>query len=336
MHMARTMKTPSDRTLNRLIRGSILVLVIGIPVFGVVYVMDRWVTPGPTLVERRTQELEAAVKKDPTNVNARLQLVGAYVAGKRDPDALTQLNEVLKAQPNNKTALLARGDLYDRQGNLPAAKNDYQAIVDLMKGQEFAAQDNELESALLGLAQIAITQARPADAIAPLNTALQMDAANADTLNLLGAAYLATGDPKKAVENLRKAVAFVPTDWCDPYVTLAQAYTKLGDAPEAAWATGMVDFCQKQPDKAKQELAALVGGTAAADAYLGLGMIAEVQADAPAAADAYRRVLGLDPGNFNAQAGLARVNAALGSPGDSTSPTPSTPPGTAPAAGGNG
>jgi len=342
MPIVSNLKAPSDRTLNRLIVGAIAFLVVGTLVVGAIYVSDRWVSPGPTLVERRIQDLEAAVKTSPNNVNARLQLVGAYVAGRRDSDALTQLDEVIRIQPNNKTALLARGDAYSRLGNPSAAKRDYQAIVDLMKGQKFAPEDTELESALLGLAQIAMTEARPADAIANLNSALQIDRANADTLNLLGAAYLATGDAAKAVDSLRKAVTFVPTGWCDPYQTLGKAYTKLGNAEEAAWAGAMVDFCQQRLDQAKQMLSTLVGGKAATDAYLGTGMIAESQGDAAAAVSAYRAVLQRDPGNFNAEAGLARVTevapvpSAGASPVTSAAPPTSQPPATSSAAGGNG
>lgn len=336
MHIARTIKTPDDKTLNRLIIGSVLVLLIGVPLLTVVYLSDRWVDPGPTMVERRIQELETAVRQTPNNVGIRLRLVGAYTAAGRDSDALVQLNEVIKVQPGSKTALLARGDIYHRQGNLDAAARDYQAIADLTKGAEFAPEDTELEAAYTGLGQIALERSKPADAIGPLQSALLIDTANADTLNLLGSAYLGTGSADKAVEVLRKAVAFVPTNWCDPYQSLNQAYTKLGNAPEATWAAAMVAFCQRQPDAAKQQLQALLNGPAATDAYLGLGMIAESQSDPAAAADAYRKVLARDPSNFNAQTGLSRVTApASPSPGSSTPGVPSASPSSEPAAGGN-
>ncbi len=335
MQTGRTLKAPSDRTLNRMVIGAILILVIGIPLVIVLYVADRWVDPGPALVNRQVQTLETAVKADPNNVNVRLQLVGAYIADNRDADALTQLNQVLGIQSNNKSALLARGDLYNRRHDLEPARKDYQAIVDMMKDQEFAAEDREYGSALFGLAQVAIAANKPADAIAPLTTAAQMDGANADVLNLLGVAYLATGDAEKAIPNLRRAIAFVPTGWCEPYQSLSEAYGKQGNADEAAWATAMVDFCQKQPDKAKQALTALVGGPAAADAYLGLGMVAEQQGDRAGAATAYQKVLDRDPSNFNAQAGLSRATEASPAPGDTSTPTPTTPPTGVPASGGN-
>lgn len=323
MHNPRRLAAPSDRTLNRLIRGAILALAIGIPVVGVIYLSDRWVDRGPTMVERRIQELEAQVKANPNVIGTRLQLVGAYIAAKRDADALTQLDEVLKVQPDSKTAHLARGDVLRRQGDLDGAAKDYQAIVDIMTGTEFAPEDTELQQALYDLGSIALEQKRPADAVPLLVESLRIDRTNADTLNLLGTAYLQTNQPDKAADALRKAVSFVPTGWCDPYVTLGQAYAKLGSAAEAEWAGAMVDFCQARPAIARQRLAALVDGAAATDSLVGLGMIAEADSDRAAAADYYAKALARDPQNFHAQSGLARVTDPT--PAPTPSPSPSSP-----------
>jgi tetratricopeptide (TPR) repeat protein len=331
--VARASGPHSDRYLNRLIVGSILVLLVGIPLLTVVYMSDRWVDRGPTLAERRIQDLESAVRASPNVISTRLQLAGAYTAAGRESDALTQLNEVIKVQPDSKTALLARGDMFHRQGNLDAAAKDYQAIADLVAGTEFAPEDTELEAAFYGLGSIELDRSRPADAVGFLVDALQIDGANADTLYLLGRAYLDTGQSEKAVSSLRTAVAFVPTDWCEPYQALHDAYAKQANAPEAAWAAAMVAFCREQPDAAKRQLESLVSGPAATDAFLGLGMIAESQSDAAAAASAYRQVLARDPGSFNAEAGLSRVVGAAPSPSPPGIPdVPSVAPSIAPAA----
>jgi tetratricopeptide (TPR) repeat protein len=307
MHLKSTLKALPDRTLNRLIVGAIAFLVVGTLVVGAIYVSDRWVDRGPTMVERRIQDLEAALKANPNAIGTRLQLVGAYVTAGRDPDALIQLDEVLKVQPDSKTAHLARGDVLRRQGNLDGAVKDYQAIVDLVKGTEFAAEDTELQEAYYDLGAIALERKKPVDAIPLLTESLKIDGTNADTLNLLGTAYLQANQPDKAADSLRKAVSFVPTGWCDPYITLGQAYTGLGKTAEAEWAGAMVDFCQARPAVAKGRLAALVGGTAATDALVGLGMIAEAESDRAAAADYYAKALARDPQNFHAQSGLSRV-----------------------------
>jgi len=46
----------------------VLVLVIGVAAFGVIYYQDQHVDAGPSLVGRQIAGAEAAVKKEPNNV----------------------------------------------------------------------------------------------------------------------------------------------------------------------------------------------------------------------------------------------------------------------------
>jgi Flp pilus assembly protein TadD len=309
----------NDRQLNRLIVAVVAAIILIVVAVGAIYVSDRWVDRGPTMVDRRIADLEAQVKANPGAITTRLALVGAYVAANRDADAVSQLNQVIQVSPGNKTALLARGDILRRTGDVTGAISDYTAIVDLMKGAEFAGQDTELASAFYDLGVIALEQKRPADAINFLVEALKITPTDADVLYQLGTVYLQTGSADKAADALRKAVTFVPTGWCEPYVALAQAYTGAGNAPEAEWAGAMTDFCQSRPAVAKGRLAALLDGVAATDALVGLAMIAEAENDQPAAADFYTRALARDPQNFLAQSGLSRV--ATGTPPPVSSPS---------------
>ncbi|HEY5437011.1 MAG TPA: tetratricopeptide repeat protein [Candidatus Limnocylindrales bacterium] len=309
----------NDRQLNRLIAGVVAAIVLIVVAVGAIYVSDRWVDRGPTMADRHIADLEAQVQANPDAITARLALVGAYVAANRNTDALSQLDQVIQASPDNKTALLARGDLLRQTGNVAGAIKDYTAIVDIMKGAEFAGQDTELASAYYDLGMIAIEQNRPADAINFLGEALKISPTDADVLYQLGTAYLQSGSAAKAADALRNAVTFVPTGWCDPYVTLAQAYRGASNAPEAEWAGAMADFCQSRPAVAKGRLTALLGGAAATDALVGLAMIAESENDRAAAADFYTRALARDPQNFLAQSGLSRV--ATGTPAPVSSPS---------------
>jgi hypothetical protein len=63
----------------------------------------------------------------------------------------------------------------------------------------------------------------------------------------------------------------------------------------------------------------LLGGPAAADATLGLAMVAETAGDARTAIDWYRKALVLTPGNVNAIGGLNRLGA--GEAGASAEPS---------------
>ena len=169
--------------------------------------------------------------------------------------------------------------------------------------------DPSLEAAWYGLGMIALAQDRPADAIEPLTKALGIIRTDADALNALGNAYLATGQADKAVEQFRKAIALVPVGWAEPYSNLAGAYTKLGKADLATWANAMALLESGDPAGAESELLKLVDGDAAIEATVSLGVLKEVAGDSAAAGDWYRKAIALDPSNVPAQMGLKRVSA---------------------------
>lgn len=308
MRLARP-ATMSGRTLNRLILAVLAVLVVGGVAIAALYVTDRYRTPAPAIIDQRTTQLEAAVRKSPQDLTARLQLAGAYTAGQRYDDALSQYNVVLQAQPQFKSALLGRGQVLALKNDQDGAAKDFQAVIDLAKGGEFAAEDTELAQAYYGLGAIRLAQGKAQEALTLLKSALVISKTDADTLNLLGQAFLQTGDTAHSIEALRGAVLFVPTDWPDPYSTLAKAYSAANQPDEAGWATAMALLANKETDQAIAALKPLTSGQAATDAKVGLGLAMEAKGDLAAAADWYKQALAADPQNFSAQAGLGRVTS---------------------------
>ena len=326
MQNIRRTRGPSDRTMNRLIAWAIAVLVVGAFTIGIIYVLDRYAATPPSIVNQKTTALEEALRKAPNNLTMRLQLAGAYTAGQKYDEAVVQFDQVLTAAATLengtgfiKSAHLGRGDALRLKGDLATARADYQAIVDVAKDGEFAGQDVELQAAYFALGTIALAEDKPADAIDVLNASLRINKTDADTLHLLGAAYLKNGAADKAVDPIRKAILFVPIGWCEPYTALGQAYTTLGQADEAAWAGAMSDYCLKTPGDVRPRLEALVVGPAAVDAMVGLGTVAELDGDRAAAAGWYGKAVARDPKNFSATSGLARVAE------DPNGPAPSAP-----------
>lgn len=326
--------------MNRLIVGAIAILLVGAFTIGVIYVLDRYVASPPPIVSQKTTTLEEGVRNAPNNLALRLRLAGAYTAAERYDEAVAQFDEVLKAaaklKPADvvgtlKTAHLGRGDAFRYRGDLDAAKKDYQFVVDVAKDGEFAPVDLELQSAYFQLGAIALTQDRPADAIKALEAALFINKTDADTLHQLGRAYLQSGAPEQAIEPLRSAVLFVPIGWCEPYDSLGETYTALARSDEAAWAVAMAAFCRDDPIDVRSQLEALVDGPAAMDALIGLGLVAEVDGDRSAAAAWYGKAVAIDPDDYTATSGLARVSEGLD---QAPPPAPTGPAPTAP--GGNG
>jgi tetratricopeptide (TPR) repeat protein len=310
----------SDRTLNRLIVGAIVALVILVPLIGVVYFFDRSTDPGPSMAQRAVTAAEEAVRAQPNNVGGRLALASSYLQAGRFQDAVTQYTEVLKVVPDHHGALLARGNAYLLLKDDANATKDFERLVEIASTGEAANADPQLEEAYFRLGEIAYAAGRYDDAVTSLTAALKINHTDADVMNTLGAALIKTGKAQDAVDVLMKAISFVPTGWCEPYQNLANAYTALGKADGTAYANGMVAFCQQQPDVAVAALTPLTSGEFAVAALLGLGQIAESQGDAATAKDMYQKVLAKDPQNTNAIFGMQRIAGAAADPHGSAVP----------------
>ena len=195
-------------------------------------------------------------------------------------------------------------------GDLDAAAADFAKVVEVAQGAEMANVDPMLQTAHYGLGAIALQQDRAEDAVDELLKALAIIRTDADTMNLLGAAYVKAGTPEKALEPLRQAILFVPNGWADPYQTLADAYTAMGEPEEAEWAAAMTAGQSGDRAGAVQRLEAIADGKAGLDARIGLGLLAEVSGDSATAADWYQKALALDAENKAAKLGLSRVSGS--------------------------
>ena len=200
----------SDRVLTRLLRVSVLTLVVGLVGFGVFYYMDQHVSGAPSFVDQQVASAEAAVRKAPGNLDARLQLAAVYQADKRNSDALAQYEEILKADSGNRLALIGRGYVYIQSGDLAKATADYKKITGAAIKGEFAGADPQLQEAHYYLGVIAVMQKKPKDALTELNSALKIESTDSDALYQVGLAQLQLGQPKLAVEAFRKGLDLRP------------------------------------------------------------------------------------------------------------------------------
>src|ERR1019366_2946179 len=210
---------------------------------------------------------------------------------------------------------LGQGSVLIAQGNLTAAAAAYKQITAGNAKGEFAGADPQLQEAYYYLGSIAVKQGNTTDAIFELQAALGIDPQDSDSLYLMGLAQLKAGKTQLAVDAFTKAVAFVPTGWCEPYTQLALVYTKLHSAPQATYNTGMADFCHNQMAEATSQLTTLIKGPQGVNAMLGLALIAETDSSNAEATTWYKKVLAVDRTNVVAIAALKQL---------SSGPTPST------------
>jgi len=296
-----------DQLLDRLVWVLALVLVIGVPAFAIFYWIDRHPDPGPSMAERAVSAAEEAVRKAPSDLAARNQLAAAYVSAGRYDDGITQFGEALVLAPDNRAALLGRGIAYRLSDRLDEAMSDFERLVTVAATGEMAGVDPQLQQAYYEIGLIDLKQGRPAEAVAALESALRIDSTDADSLYAYGSALIETGDAGRGIDALRRAVAFVPAGWCEPYYRMVDGYTALGDASGTAYANGMVAFCEGRLDAARGELAPLASGTYRIDAWLGLALVSAAAGDSSAAIDYYQQVLAVEPENVSALIGIGQL-----------------------------
>jgi tetratricopeptide (TPR) repeat protein len=301
---------PTDRTTSVLLRIGAAVLTVGLVAFGLLYYKDQHVASAPSLIERQVALTEAAVRKSPDDLAARLQLGLVYEQAARYDDAVAQFDQVLKAAPDSKDALLGKGFALMTQGELDKAIVPLTAVVKATRKGEFAGADSQLAAAYFYLGVIGVKQNRPDVALTQLGHALKIEPTDSDAMYQVGLAQLQQGKPAAAVATFRDALRFVPTGWCEPYQQLQVAYTAMSKPDLATYAAAMAGFCGNKVDEAKTQLTALTAGPAAVDAMLGLGVIAETQKDTKAAAAWYRKALAKDPKNITAISSLAALGVS--------------------------
>jgi tetratricopeptide (TPR) repeat protein len=258
-------------------------------------------------VDRQLSALEQQVRDTPDDVAVRGTLADTYVAKGRFEDAIVQYNLILETGKADELAKYGRAGAYMALGRLDEAAADYQAVVEIAKGGEMANVDPMLQASYYSLGSIAMQQGRPAEAITFLEKALAIKRSDADSLYLIGTAYVATGETEKAEAALRSAIAFVPVGWSEPYVALAEAFTKAGRTAEAEWAGAMADVATGKPELAEPRLLAIVDSDAALDVAIGLGLLYETKGDTAAAAVWYGKALAMSPDNAAARLGMSRV-----------------------------
>lgn len=299
-----------ERLLKRLLRG----LVVMVAVFAVVYFFGQrqtHVEQAASVPDQTISSAEAKVRENPNDLSLRLQLANAYAKGSRLDDALTQLKEILKVSPQYRPAQLGFGQISYQKGNYAEAQDALSSYTSSAGNGEFAAQDPQLEFGyyLLGLTESKLGNAQAsADAFA---AAVKIDSGDADAWYGLGTKYNELKDYARAVGAFDRAVAFVPTGWCEPYAGMSTAFKGLGNDDGATYASAMVRICNGGGLDSASPLKGLMNSEYVKGALYGLGLAAENDGDTAAAVDYYQQLLTADRTNI---AALSAINRLGGTP----------------------
>ncbi len=261
------------------------------------------------LLER--QELEAALRVNPSLLACRIQLAQRLVASKRPRAALDLLNAAPREQVDTMPVLI------ERNWALLAAHNRAEA----RRGIEYGLQAARLPELLLQQAVLSLESKEYAAARHVLEEALTASPEDPRILEALAGSYQLERKPAEGIARLRRHAEQYPTS-AAAQSTLARwlfesrRYAEARAAFLAVMAAGAdaermelrlveIDLAEGNRDAAKRRLLALLEKAPSVEALLTLGNIEESLGNRSAAIESYRRALAIDPGCVPAMNNLA-------------------------------
>jgi tetratricopeptide (TPR) repeat protein len=281
------------------------------------------------------RELKAVLALDPRLAEAHVLLGIAYsTEGSRDfkGEAVGEFRQALDLDPGLVPVRFYLAHLYLDLGRAARAREELEtALVKVPGNPEFLALLGEAERQLKN----------PARAVEVTRQALKADESFAQARYYLGLALLDLGQRDEAIKELEQVVRSGPTV-TDTYLTLGNAYVEAGrsaDAietliqglrldskrPQLHIALARAYRANRMLDKAEAQLAlGRPSGAASAassdypyqqvelDYQLELGQLRLQRGQLAAAAEAFKKVLDLEPTHEAATRGLAEVNRRLG------------------------
>jgi len=285
---------------------------VNLLLFGSYYYWDRYVHIGDkSQVEMNIEELEIAIREDPSDPDKRVMLAEYYLGSNQPNKALEQTTQVLEALPDHESALLISGIAFTHLNQPENAVEPLKHFAFLRKDLPMASSDTALEMAYYFLGESYMKINRPIDAIEPLKAAIQIMPTDADALYQLGMACNATDNPEEALLYFDRAVRMVP-DFIEVYSGMIESYTALDEPELTAYARGMQAFSQGDLEEAKPNLEyAAQTLPDYAPAFLGLALTYEKLDQLDLALISITYALELEPDNFAAQQTLGRLQAAI-------------------------
>lgn len=297
--------------LTRIIILASFLLALAVASFGGYYYYDRYYRPQPKAMEVTLSQAEQAVRDDPQSEEKRMVLAELYLFNRRYDDALNHAVQVMAVNPDNQRAWLVVGVANAIKGNPAEAIEPLQKYVDANKNSEMAELNKSLQSATYFLGDSYLQLNQPDKAIQPLEMAVGWSQTDADSMYKLGLAYTGVQEYDRALIMFHAAATFVP-DYVEVYEAMARVYEITFKPDYADYAHGMVAFSKKDYAQALELLKKAVEALPDfAPIHAGLGMTYEAQNNLPEALAAYSRAIELDPANFTASTGKARVEILL-------------------------
>lgn len=288
----------------------------------------------PELLSQAMDELELALKYDPTSSYVSMELADLYAATGRWRNALQEVEDNVRRNPSDPAARRLLGRLYvrllsgDRGTNAPP---DLQQRAVAEFEQIVQANPTDVASYLI-LAQLYRASDETVKAEETLKKALAMQPESSDASTQLAMLYMDLGEFHGAIDLLQKIVA--KDDDPDLLGTLAFAYEQIHDYQAAATAysralqrdaenpnfrKGLAQnlLYSRQYDRALEEYQSSVQANPKdAEAFMRLGQIYRAQRKYDQARDSLEQAAEIDPSNLEIQYNQVQLDEQVGKTDD--------------------
>jgi tetratricopeptide (TPR) repeat protein len=299
------------KQLQRIVILTAVVLVLAVGSFAGYYWYDRYYQPQPKIQEVSISNAEQAVRDNPENIDARVNLANSYMIAGRWNDAIDQISEAQKVKPDDIRLSFLLGVSYANTSRCEEAIPLLKKFTDSLKDADMLNLNPQYQAGLYYQGDCYLQLKKPQDAIAPLALDVKLSQTDADAIYKLGLALAGTNKYNEAILAYEKAVSFVP-DYTQVYASMADAYKALGKTSETNYANAMVSYSNKDYDSAYPVLLQVTKDLPAFEpGFTGLGLTCEAKKDMPCALTAYTMANKLQPDDFTASQGVLRVQAGL-------------------------
>jgi len=314
---------------------AVVVLVLGAFLGYSVWAQSRMVVAS-TPAARAVAAVEAKVRKNPNDIDARMQLAQALAVAAREDEAIAQYEAALKINKNFAPAISGIGFLALQRKDFAEGEKYFRRVIEILEPKHTSGPDAQLEIAYFYLGTALMEQKEYEEAANYYKKAILLRRDASDTHYALAFTYNKLGSETKYREELENTLLFdpkMPEANYDYALLLLKDGDKAGAAEHlrtAVTAAPGVELPQTALDElgpfsdrfaaakakaAKDPKAALVEARIAValepdsvEALVLLGDLAVKTGAKQHATDTYRRVLVIDPNNAAAKAGLEKVN----------------------------
>jgi len=314
---------------------AVVVLALGAFLGYSVWAQSRQVVAS-TPAARAVAEVEAKVRKNPNDIDARMQLAQALAVAGRDEDAVGQYEAALKISKNFAPAISGIGFLKLQRKEYAEGEKYFRRVIEILEPKHKSGPDAQLEIAYFYLGTALMEQKEYEEAANYYKKAILLRRDASDTHYALAFTYNKLGSDTKYREELENTLLFDPKmpeanyDYAllllkdgDKAGAAEHLRTSIDAAPGVELPQEALDelgpfadrFAAAKAKAAKDPKAALVEARIAAalepenvGALVLLGDLAAKNGAKEHAAETYQRVLVIDPNNASAKAGLEKVN----------------------------